>query len=899
VRYFNTSFLSYSLWASSDHFSRYGLYALGDKDAPDTVHIMTRVPDKPTIEGLESKWNEIWEQDGIYQFDRTKSRDEIFSIDTPPPTVSGSLHVGHVFSYTHTDTIARYQRMSGTEVFYPMGWDDNGLPTERRVQNYFGVRCDPTLPYDPDFERPVDAGDEKAIKKRGDVNVSRRNFVELCHILTAADEQAFEDLWRQLGLSVDWSMTYATIDEHCQRVAQKAFLRNLERGEAYQTEAPSLWDVTFRTAVAQAELEDREQPSAYHQLKFHSSTDDGEIIIDTTRPELLPACVALVAHPDDKRYQDLLGTTVTTPIFDVEVPILGHELADPEKGTGIAMVCTFGDTTDVTWWRELELPVRAIIDRSGRITPNAPEAISSEKGLEAFKLMAGKTIFSAKKEIVQLLQEAGEMVGEPRPINHAVKFFEKGDRPLEIVTSRQWYIRNGGRDADLNKALIARGDEMKWHPPYMQGRYSNWIEGLNGDWLISRQRFFGVPIPLWYKIDEQGEVLWEERIVPDENELPVDPASHVPSGFDETQRNKPGGFVGEVDIMDTWATSSLTPQIACGWEEDDDLFSRTYPMDMRPQGHDIIRTWLFSTAVRSHLEEDTAPWRNCALSGWILDPDRKKMSKSKGNVVTPKGLLDQYGSDAVRYWAANGRPGTDTAFDEGQMKIGRRLAIKILNASKFTLTLASDSKADSGSVSNPLDQALLSKLLKLIETTTLAFDEFDYARALERTEQFFWSFTDDYVELVKARAYGSQGDQEAQSAHITLKITLETLLRLFAPFLPFVTAEVWSWSHQDSIHSAPWPTSDELSDGLEKGIDIGILDAASETLSEVRRAKTEAKRSLKVKAATVVVSASNERIRQVGLARNDLIEAGNIDALELVEQEGAPPSVEVTLAQEE
>ena len=897
--YFNTSFLSYSIWASSDHFSRYGLYALGDKDAPDTVHIMTRVPDKPTIEGLESKWNEIWEQGGIYQFDRTKSRDEIFSIDTPPPTVSGSLHVGHVFSYTHTDTIARYQRMSGTEVFYPMGWDDNGLPTERRVQNYFGVRCDPTLPYDPDFERPVDAGDEKAIKKRGDVNVSRRNFVELCHILTSADEQAFEDLWRQLGLSVDWSMTYATIDEHCQRVAQKAFLRNLERGEAYQTEAPSLWDVTFRTAVAQAELEDREQPSAYHQLKFHSSTDDSEIIIDTTRPELLPACVALVAHPDDKRYQDLLGTTVTTPIFDVEVPILGHELADPEKGTGIAMVCTFGDTTDVTWWRELELPVRAIIDRSGRITPNAPEAISSEKGLEAFKLMAGKTIFSAKKEIVQLLQEAGEMVGEPRPINHAVKFFEKGDRPLEIVTSRQWYIRNGGRDADLNKALIARGDEMKWHPPYMQGRYTNWIEGLNGDWLISRQRFFGVPIPLWYKIDEQGEVLWEERIVPDENELPVDPASHVPSGFDETQRNKPGGFVGEVDIMDTWATSSLTPQIACGWEEDDDLFSRTYPMDMRPQGHDIIRTWLFSTAVRSHLEEDTAPWRNCALSGWILDPDRKKMSKSKGNVVTPKGLLDQYGSDAVRYWAANGRPGTDTAFDEGQMKIGRRLAIKILNASKFTLTLASDSKADSGSVSNPLDQALLSKLLNLIETTTLAFDEFDYARALERTEQFFWSFTDDYVELVKARAYGSQGAQEAQSAHVTLKITLETLLRLFAPFLPFVTAEVWSWSHQDSIHSAPWPTSDELSDGLEKGIDIGILDAASETLSEVRRAKTEAKRSLKVKAATVVVSASNERIRQVGLARNDLIEAGNIDALELVEQEEAPPSVEVTLAQEE
>ena len=860
---------------------------------------MAKVPDKPTIEGLESKWNEIWEKEGIYRFDRSKNREEIFSIDTPPPTVSGSLHVGHVFSYTHTDTIARYQRMTGAEVFYPMGWDDNGLPTERRVQNYFGVRCDPTLPYQADFETPEDAGDEKAIKKRGEINVSRRNFVDLCHILTVEDEQAFEDLWRQLGLSVDWSMTYATIDERCQRIAQKAFLRNLERGEAYQTEAPSLWDVTFRTAVAQAELEDREQSSAYHQLKFHSSSDHGEIIIDTTRPELLPACVALVTHPDDDRYQHLLGTAAITPIFGVEVPILGHELADPEKGTGIAMVCTFGDTTDVTWWRELELPGRAVIDRSGRIVADAPEAITSKKGLEAFALMAGKTIISSKKEIVQLLQDAEEMVGEPRPINHAVKFFEKGDRPLEIVTSRQWYIKNGGRDAELNQALIARGDEMRWHPPYMQGRYSNWIEGLNGDWLISRQRFFGVPIPLWYKVDERGEIVWDERIVPDETELPIDPSSHVPSGFDETQRNQPGGFVGEVDIMDTWATSSLTPQIACGWGEDEDLFARTYPMDMRPQGHDIIRTWLFSTAVRSHLEEAAAPWRNCALSGWILDPDRKKMSKSKGNVVTPKGLLDQYGSDAVRYWAANGRPGTDTAFDEGQMKIGRRLAIKILNASKFSLTLAGDSEADLASVSNPLDQALLSKLADLIETATAAFDDFDYARALERTEQFFWGFTDDYVELVKARAYGSQGPQEAESAHTTLVITLDALLRLFAPFLPFVTAEVWEWSHQDSIHCAPWPTKVNLTKGLPEEIDIKLLDAASETLSEVRRAKTEAKRSLKVKAEKVVVSASSERINLVNLVRNDLVEAGNIEALELVEQEGITPQVEVTLADEE
>ncbi len=518
---------------------------------------MSQVPDKPTVDGLEEKWSSQWEERAVYAFDRSKTRDEIFSIDTPPPTVSGSLHVGHVFSYTHTDTIARYRRMAGYEVFYPMGWDDNGLPTERRVQNYFGVRCDPSLAYDPDFEPPADGGDPKAIKKRGDISISRRNFIELCHVLTGEDEKAFEALWRQLGLSVDWSMTYATIDEHCQRVAQRAFLRNLSRGEAYQVEAPSLWDVTFRTAVAQAELEDREDKGAYHKLAFHGP--DGDILIDTTRPELLPACVALVAHPDDERYQPLFGTTVTTPVFGVEVPVHAHPLADPEKGTGIAMICTFGDTTDVTWWRELDLPVRAVINRAGRFTEEPPPGIDSPTGRAAYERMAGKTIFSAKEIIVELLGESDELHGEPRPITHAVKYFEKGDRPLEIVTSRQWYIRNGGRDPELNAALIERGGEMTWHPAYMQSRYTNWIEGLNGDWLISRQRFFGVPIPLWYPLDADGEPVWDSPIAPDESVLPVDPASDTPAGYDESQRNQPGGFAGEVDIMDTWATSSLTP----------------------------------------------------------------------------------------------------------------------------------------------------------------------------------------------------------------------------------------------------------------------------------------------------------------------------------------------------
>ena len=863
------------------------------------------VPEKPSLEGLEARWGEAWEAAGTYRFDRSKDRADVFSIDTPPPTVSGSLHIGHIFSYTHTDTVARYQRMQGKAVFYPMGWDDNGLPTERRVENLFGVRCDPSVPYVDGYTPP-----ELAAKKRQDFDaISRRNFIELCEQLTITDEQAFEDLFRLCGLSVDWSLTYSTVSQSSQRTSQRAFLRNLARGEAYSSEAPSLWDTTFQTAVAQAELEDRERPGAFHDIAFRRADGGEDVIISTTRPELLVSCVALVAHPDDERYQPLFGSTVTSPIFGIEVPVKAHKLAEPDKGTGIAMICTFGDLNDVIWWRELQLETRAAIGKDGRFDFEAPEWLTTDAGREAYARFAGKASGGAQQVMVELLTESGDLIGEPRKITHLVKFFEKGDKPLEIITTRQWYIPNGGRSEDLRNTLLARGTELAWHPEYMRHRYDNWVGGLNGDWLISRQRFFGVPVPLWYSLDAEGEPNHDAPLAPPEAALPIDPQSHVPDGYIEDQRDQPGGFTGDPDVMDTWATSSLTPQIACGWEEDPDLFARTFPMDVRPQAHEIIRTWLFSTVVRSHYEHGVVPWANAALSGWILDPDRKKISKSQGNTpVLPTDLLEQHGSDAVRYWAASGRPGTDTAFDAGQMKIGRRLAIKILNASKFALGLG-DAPADAP-VTAPLDLAMLAELAGLVNDATRAFDGYDYARALQRTEDFFWRFCDDYLELVKGRAY-RDGDPGAVSARVALRLALSTLLRLFAPFLPYVTEEVWSWCRTDdgalagfeapSVHQATWPVAGELfaiaGDGPSAGGTPSPLLMAAEVLGRIRKAKSDAKVSMRADVATVVVTDTADRVAALLLVSEDVADAGKVAELTTAELHGeGEATVVVTLA---
>jgi valyl-tRNA synthetase len=838
------------------------------------------IPEKPGLEGLEALWADRWEAASTYAFDRSAPRHRVFAIDTPPPTVSGSLHIGHIFSYTHTDAVARFWRMRGKAVFYPMGWDDNGLPTERRVQNYFGVLCDPGLPFDPDFEPP-----DKPAKQP--VAISRPNFVDLCNRLTAEDEKIFEHLWRTLGLSVDWSHTYATVAQRARRVSQRGFLHLARRGQVVQRTAPTLWDVDFRTAVSQAEMEDRELPGAYHRLRFDRLDESGAVDIETTRPELLPACVALVAHPDDQRYRMVFGGQVRTPLFGVPVPVLAHELADPDKGTGIAMVCTFGDTTDIVWWRELGLPTRTIVGRDGRLLPvtwgtDGWESADPTAATAAYDQLAGRTVKQAQTRVVELLTEAGAMIGEAKPITHPVKFYERGDRPLEIVSSRQWFVET----LPLRDRLLARGEELRWHPPYMAHRYRAWVEGLNADWNISRQRFFGVPFPVWYPVTDAGEIDFDAPLLADEERLPVDPSTDVPDTYSEGQRGVPGGFVGDPDVMDTWATSSLTPQIAGGWEEDPDLFARVFPMDLRPQAHEIIRTWLFSTIVRSELEHGSLPWSDAAISGWVVDPDRKKMSKSKGNVLTPLPLLEKYGADAVRYWAAGGRPGTDTTFDEGQMKVGRRLAIKIINASRFALGRIADQAGVVAApgpalISRPLDRAMLVRLGEVVDEATVAFEGYDYARALERTESFFWWFCDDFLELVKTRAYGDADRPGTASARAALALALSIQLRLLAPILPFVTEEVWSWWQPGSIHTAPWPTRSELDAALptDVPVPVGVLDMATEVLVQIRRAKTTEKRSMRAVVANLTVADTPDRITALLSAEDDLCDAGGVQAL--------------------
>ena len=840
------------------------------------------LPERYDPAQLEARWRRNWQERGVHAFDPATCR-ATFSIDTPPPTVSGELHVGHAFSYTHTDLVARFQRMRGKSVFYPMGWDDNGLPTERRVEKLCNVRCEPDLPYDPEFRPSPDVG--------APTPVSRRNFLELCARVAERDERNFKELWERLGLSVDWGLTYSTSDARSRRASQLAFLDLVEEGEAYSADAPTAWDVDFRTAVAQAETEEREIEGLEFRLRF-GIDGGGTLPVMTTRPELLGACVAVLVHPEDARYASLAGTAALTPGYRVRVPILAHRLAEPDKGTGAVMVCTFGDATDVTWWRELGLDTRVILGRDGCLLPvewgeadwGSSDAAAAR---HLHEQIAGLPAGEAKARMARLLADPATAAdgtarapldGEPQPVRQQVKFYEKGERPLEVLLTRQWFIRL----LDKKNALLAQGRKVRWHPEFMRERFEQWVEGLNADWCVSRQRYLGVPVPLWYRLDSRGAPDDANPILPSKEQLPVDPMADTAPGYTQAQRGRPGGFAGDGQVLDTWATSSLTPQIATGWPADAEMHGRLYPMDVRPQGHDIIRTWAFYTIARAHMLDGRIPWRNVLISGWVVDPRRRKMSKSRGNVVTPAELLDRYGADAVRYWAARARLGADAAYDEAEMKVGKRLATKLFNAGRLIVGRVrsaglSAGRTSASEVTAPLDRSHVALLALTVREATERMEAFETAAAMEQIESWFWhNLCDNYLELTKGRAYA--GDRSALAAW---SLSLSAALRLLAPFLPHVTEEVWSWHHGadgGSVHLAPWPEAREL-DGA--AADPSVFEAAVEVLTQVRRHRTESHLSLRAPIEGITVTGPAEQLAHLEKALDDILSAAAAGAARL------------------
>jgi valyl-tRNA synthetase len=841
---------------------------------------------------VEARWEQQWREWNVYAYDPSRPRAETFVVDTPPPTVSGSLHIGHVFSYTHADIIVRFKRMSGLNIFYPMGWDDNGLPSERRAQKYFHIRCVANLPYEPCLVLPAANAKTREGPPR---ELSRKNFVEHCDRLVEEDEKAFLSLWSRTALSVDWAQTYRTNGAHARKLAQYSFADLFSKGMVYTSGAPTMWDVDFQTAVAQAEVEERSVDGAYHRLRFGLEGSEDELMVDTTRPELLAACVGVTAHPDDPRYQQFFGRKCITPLFGAVVPFFPSQAVSPDQGTGAVMVCTFGDATDVMWWRTQNLPLRQVLGREGRFIPvdfnQAPfSSVDASAAGAYYSRLVGKRPAQARQAIVAMLEEPGTgprgegtaMDGTPRRISHNVKFYEKGDRPLEFLSSRQWFVSLLPRKEEL----IRCGEEIHWHPEFMRERFATWTQNLQSDWCISRQRYFGIPIPVWYRLDAEGKPIYDQPIVASTDLLPVDPMIDAAPGFDASQRDQPYGFSADPDVFDTWFTSSITPQINSGWVTDEGRHQRLFPADIRPQGHEIIRTWAFYTISKSLLHAATLPWKHVMVSGWILDPNREKMSKSKGNVVTPGALIEKFSTDAVRYWSARARLGTDALMDESVFSIGKRLTTKIFNAAKLVLSYS----ADVGPIKHELDLAFCRRLRELVDSVSVAYEAFDYSLGLRKTEEFFWNeFTDTYLEFVKTRARGEHGPALQTSAVAALRLGLSVLVRLFAPVLPYVTEEVWSWSFagetgQRSVHTAPWPTVREF-DEVPEPANAECVFAAAEFYTVFNRYRGDKAMSRKTSVSFARIGGTAAAIRAVEAVMDDLATTLNIGRWEFVVQE--------------
>jgi valyl-tRNA synthetase len=736
---------------------------------------------------VEKKWKERWETWGIYRFDEGRPK-PIFSIDTPPPTVSGEMHLGHAFSYSQMDFIARYKRMKGHNLFYPFGTDDNGLPTERLIES------------------------RKGVKAR---EMGREAFVRLCLETLREIRPGFIQGWKDIGLSPDWSLDYSTIDDHCRRISQRSFLRLYQKGRVYRKETPFLWCPSCHTAISQVELEDRERESSFSDIVFRRE-DGGDLIIGTTRPELLPACVAVFVHPEDERYAALVGKKVRVPLFHQEVVIRADERVDPSKGTGAVMCCTFGDMTDIEWYLQHNLPLKVAITPDGRMTELAGK-------------YAGMELKEARRAILEDLGETGLLVVS-RSITHHVNVHERCGTEIEILNTQQWFIRY----LDLKEEFLEAGRKIRWFPDHMRNRYENWVLGLKWDWCISRQRYFGVPFPLWY-CRRCGAVQLAE-----EDRLPVDPLTDRPSG--------PCGACGaaefdpEEDVMDTWATSSLTPDIAIERVKDPSVRERLYPMSLRPQAHDIIAFWLFNTVVQGLLHRGVVPWRDALISGWALDPEGKKMSKSKGNVIEPREVLEKYSADALRFWAAGSKVGEDLPYQEKDLVTAKKFLTKLWNASRFALSHLSGGEIGRPSLLHPTDRWILSKLNRLIEEVTSAWEEYEFAAAKGLTTQFILhTFCDDYLEMVKFRLYGKEKEEDRESARYTLYRVLLACLKLLAPILPFITEEIYQAYYRGaegarSIHVSPWPRLEEgaLDEEAEEEGDL-----VARIVSSLRRYKSD------------------------------------------------------------
>lgn len=841
----------------------------------DTSRVSAKI-----IHDVEKKWAQRWKDNAEYTFRPRANRAEVFSLDAPIPTISGFLHLGSIFGSAHSDVLARYNRMQGREVLFPIGWDDNGLPTERLVERHFGVRCDPSLPFDPDFvpPGPVPPGEE--------VLCGRRNFLELCQAMTEERGGEFDEVWTRLGFSVDWSRRYTTIDRRAQRVSQRAFVRDLARGNAYQAEGPVYWDSRDATGLAQAEIEQRDVEMLEYPLRFFVLGEDEHVEVRVTRPELLPAAVAL-ATPVAGPHGSLVGSTVVSPLFGVELPVVAHQLPGDEP----VLVCTFANSRDIAMWRKFALPTRTIITRDRRLADEVP-AWLPESGHATYKSIAGLPVEDARQECAQLLSDEGHLLGEPTTRTLSVEFGERSDRPIEIVTSIQWYIKNGSHDAELHHRLEDGGRQLEWIPKQMQRRFDAWLGEVDGDWLISRQRFLGVAFPVWYPVDDDGEIDRAHPIVAEEVDLPVVPWDDVPRGYSESQRGQPGGFVAETDVMDTFVTSSLTPQIVCQWEEDPDFFASTFPMDIRTQGAENIRTWIFYTMLRSFFHHDVIPWTSTLINGWVLETEhgkgaasKAKMSKSKGNIVPAKVILEEFGADALRYWACASRPGMDVGFSTERIKVGQRVIRRLWSLSEFALGVGcqpvmSDTTAVASEV---VDCALLARLSSVVDDATRALDACRYANALRAASDFLtelWRYTD----LVGHRAGGDVGVGR-DSALAALSCSLSVTQRLFAPFMPFVSEEVWSWWCDGSVHRAPWPSAPEVERAGAEQHDT-VFETATTLVRAIRRARATHHLPEGGAHGRFVVRAPGDHLAVVECVAEDVRRAGALEELVLVERKG-------------